>query len=191
MARDYIAAYPPRSRIMLYYGERFPDFIAKFEMARPVPYLADVARIEMARGLAYHAADAEPIEANAFAVLPQRQFAELRVALHPSISIVASPYPIYSIWSVNQSRAPTVPVTPWAAEAALVARPLNTVEVTRLHHGEDEFLYALSDGEMMSDAAEIARSAYPDFDVSRAIALLIKARVVVGFGRTNRLLAGN
>ena len=113
------------------------------------------------------------------------------MTLHPSVSIITSPYPIYSIWSVNQLHAPTVPVTPWAAEAALIARPLNTVEVTRLRPGEGEFLYALSDGEMMSDAAEIARSAYPDFDVSRAIALLINARVVVGFGRSNRLLARN
>lgn len=191
MARGYIAVDPPRSPIMLYYGENFPDFIGSFKPARPVPYLAAVARIEMARGLAYHAADAEPIKADAFAALPPRQFAELRVTLHPSVSIVTSPYPIYSIWSINQSRAPAVPVTPWAAEAALIVRPLNTVEVTKLRPGEDEFLYALSDGEMTSDAAEIARCACPDFDVSQAIALLIKARVVAGFGRATRLRAAN
>ncbi len=39
---------------MLYYGEKFPEFIDAFAPARPVPYLAAVARIEMARGLAYH-----------------------------------------------------------------------------------------------------------------------------------------
>ena len=82
-----------------------------------------------------------------------------------------------------------MPVTPWAAEAALIARPLNTVEVTKLRPGEDEFLYALSEGEMIVRCAEIARCACPDFDVSQAIVLLIKARIVAGFWAT-RLRAG-
>jgi len=191
MAREYVAVEPPRSPIMLYYGEKFPDFIEAFEPARPVPYLAAIARIEMARGLAYHAADAQPVAANDFTALPPRQFAHLRVTMHPSMSMVISPYPVYSIWSVNQSRAPAVPVSPWAAEAALIARPLHTVEVTKLTTGEVEFLGALADGHTMVEAVEIALDEATDFDASQAIALLIKARVVVGFGRPARRRTGN
>jgi hypothetical protein len=191
MARSYVMVEPPRSPIMLYYGEKFPDFIESFEPARPVPYLAAIARIEMARGLAYHAADAQPVAAGDFAALPPQQFAQLRMTFHPSISIITSPYPVYSIWSVNQSRAPAVPVSPWTAEAALIARPLHTVEVTKLTAGEAEFLGALTDGRTMAEAVETALDNAADFDVSQVIALLIKARIVVGFGRPTRHQTGN
>ena len=156
LSRRYIATEPPRSPIMLYYGETFPDFIDEFEPARPVPYLAAIARIEMARGLAYHAADAMPIGASDFAALPPRQLAELRLTLHPSVSVVTSPYPIYSIWNVNQSRAPVVPVSPWATEAALIARPVHTVEVTKLRTGEAVFLQTLAQGDTMAEAFELS-----------------------------------
>jgi hypothetical protein len=41
----------------------FPDFIEQFEPASSVPYLADVARLEMLRVRAFHAADADPLTA--------------------------------------------------------------------------------------------------------------------------------
>ncbi|MDQ4148143.1 MAG: DNA-binding domain-containing protein [Pseudomonadota bacterium] len=45
-AREYIHAHPPRSRTLVCYGGDFPDFLARFEAAASVPYLADVARLE-------------------------------------------------------------------------------------------------------------------------------------------------
>ena len=181
MAHAYLAAEPPRSPIMLYYGENLPRFIETHEPAQPVPYLAAIARLECARGLAYHAPSAGTVSATAFAAVSAEQLTQ-RVTLHPSVSIVTSPYPIYSIWSVNQTRAPTVPINPWAPEAALIARPLNTVEVTRLRPGEAEFLRSLADGASISDALETALGIWVDFDAPQALALLIKARVVTGFG---------
>src|SRR6185295_9308521 len=118
-------------------------------------------------------------------------FAQLRVMLHPSVSIVTSPYPVYSIWSVNQSRAPAVPVSPWTTEAALVARPLNTVEVTKLTAGEAEFLRVLAGGRTIAEAVGVALDNASDFNASQAIVLLITARIVTGFGRPVHLSAGN
>src|SRR5271166_952215 len=61
---------PPRSPVMLLYGTTFPTFIKRFEPAAAIPYLSEVAWLEMARGRAYHAADAKPLDASAFAVWP-------------------------------------------------------------------------------------------------------------------------
>ena len=102
MAHVYAAAELPRSPIMLYYGETFPAFIDDFEPARPVPYLGDIARVEMARGRAYHAADATPLDPDAFAQLSPDRLGQTRVRLHPSLSIITSSHPIYSIWHMNQ-----------------------------------------------------------------------------------------
>ena len=60
-AKLFAATQPPRSPLMLFYGDAFPAFLADFEPAREVPYLADVARLEAARTRAYHAADAKPL----------------------------------------------------------------------------------------------------------------------------------
>ena len=58
MARAYVGRNPPRSPMMFDYGADFSNFVARFEPADWVPYLADVARLERAWLEAYHAADA-------------------------------------------------------------------------------------------------------------------------------------
>src|SRR5690606_15015602 len=49
MAQLYVRAHPPRSRLLMEYGDGFADFIAAFEPAAELPYLADIARLEAAR----------------------------------------------------------------------------------------------------------------------------------------------
>src|SRR5215216_4302562 len=56
MARVYVTVEPPRSPLMMHYGGTFAAFIDGFEPAAPIAYLGDIARLEMARGRAYHAA---------------------------------------------------------------------------------------------------------------------------------------
>src|SRR5262249_41130955 len=123
MARVYVTAMPPRSPIMWHYGETFPAFIDGFEPAGPIPYLGDVARLEMARGHAYHASDAVPVRIDAFASCPPERLAGSRVRFHPSVSIISSRHPVFSIWYANQDPDRYVPIAPWAPESALVARP--------------------------------------------------------------------
>lgn len=185
MSLRYIAAQPPHPPIMLY-DETFPDFIDGFEPVRAVPYLPAVARIEMARVLAVHAPNSAAINAKEFAALPLRHLAELQVALHPSITVVASPYPVWSIWNVNQSRAPAIPVSPWAAEAALIARPRHRVEVKKLRAGEATFLQSLMRGDTLSEAVEAAHADAQEFDITLGVGLLIARQLVVGFGRRMR-----
>jgi hypothetical protein len=93
MAHDYVVQDPPRSPLLFQYGESFAQFIDGFAPAAPIPYLADVARLEYLRGLAYHAADAEPLPAAAFAALDGGRLAAFKVRLHPSVFVLASDYP--------------------------------------------------------------------------------------------------
>jgi Putative DNA-binding domain len=178
MARVYVVTCPPASPIMLLYGESFPDFLENFAPAANVPYLSDVARLEMARGRAYHAADAMPVEPRAFAALPPERLADLRFDFHPSVSIIKSPYPIVSIWQVNDDPDHAVPTAPWAPEAALVARPFGEVEVTRLAPGVPEFLLCLVHNGTMNDAARAGEEAATEFDLVESLQSLIMSRAV-------------
>jgi hypothetical protein len=178
MARAYVVTCPPASPIMLLYGESFPDFVESFAPVANLPYLSDVARLEMARGRAYHAADAAPVEPCAFAALPAERLAGLRLEFHPSVSIIKSPYPIVSIWKVNDDPDHAVPIAPWAPEAALVARPLADVEVTRLGPGIAEFLLRLLDNGTMNDAVRAGEQAAAEFDLIQSLQSLIMSRAV-------------
>src|SRR5262249_52399291 len=84
IAREYVTTEPPKSPVLLEYGEGFPDFIRKSGLAAASEYVADVAALEAARVRAYHAADCEPIGREALGTLPPDQLARMRLLLHPS-----------------------------------------------------------------------------------------------------------
>src|ERR1700759_2867223 len=57
IARSHVRSTPPTSPLLFDYGRDFPASIETYEHAQPLPWLADVARIERACLDAYHAAD--------------------------------------------------------------------------------------------------------------------------------------
>ena len=178
MAHAFVLREPPLSPLLIHYGDSFAAFIEDFEAAEPLPYLADVARLEYARGRAYHAADVEPLPRAAFAALTAGRIGAAKVALHPSVSIVASPYPALSIWEVNQDQE-VRPVPRWDPEAALIARPFLEVETRRLLPGTDAFLLALQSGSTVAEAAVKASAATSNFDAADGLAVLIGAHLAV------------
>ena len=70
MARFHIRATPPTSPLLFEYGRDFPGFIERYEYAQPMPWLADIARLERAWLDAYHAADRETLTSEALAAIP-------------------------------------------------------------------------------------------------------------------------
>lgn len=62
MARDFVRAHPPRSPVLALYGHAFPGWLAGFSPVSGLPYLPEVARIELALRRSCHAADAPPLD---------------------------------------------------------------------------------------------------------------------------------
>lgn len=173
MARLYVVQHPPRSPVLSGYGDEFHAFVAAFEPAREVAYLADVARLEAARTRAFHAADALPLDQARFASLDPATLAGLRVALHPSAEIIRSPHPVVTIWAMNSGRLTPAPIEPWYGEDALVVRPQLDVEVRSLPPGGAAFLLALADSRPLGDAAKAAFADHSGFDLARSLADLM------------------
>lgn len=98
MAAPFIAAHPPRSPVLQEWGDAFPGFLAGFPPLAGLPYLPDVARIEWARGLAFHAADAPALPPGTLP--PDRP-----LRLHPSLQLLWLAHPAVSIWRANQPDA--------------------------------------------------------------------------------------
>ena len=108
----------------------------------------------------------------------------MRVRLHPSLSIITSSYPIYSIWRINRDPVRFTPPQPWAAEAVLVARPRLKVRTQRITDGDVAFIRALAVGSTLGEAVLAAQQAVPQFRASESLAVMIGAHVVIGFGDT-------
>ena len=171
-AKRFALAQPPTSPLMIFYGDAFPAFLAQFAPAREVPYLADVARLEAARARAYHAADAMPLAPATLSAIPPERLAELRFVLHPSLEIVASDYPIVTIWAMNSGKMELAPIEDWSGEDALVSRPGLDVEVRLLPPGAKIFLQSLAAREPHGVAAAAALATHADFDAAANLAAL-------------------
>jgi hypothetical protein len=177
-AQAFAAADPPRSPVMMFYGDEFPAFLASFEPAREVPYLGDVARLEAARTHAYHAADAEPLPPAALAATAPDALAHMQFTLHPSFEIIASPYPITTIWAMNSGEMELAPITDWHGEDALVMRPQQNVEVRRLPPGAKIFLQRLAAGAVLREAAAAAAEEDASFDLAANLAALFSGLAI-------------
>jgi hypothetical protein len=174
MARAFVLAHPPRSPLLACYGDEFPHFIGGLARAHEVAYLADVVRIEAARTRAYHAVDAAPVGADAFAALT----VEAASTMPPVGRDHSLPHPIVTIWAMNSGERGLAPIEDWRREDALVARPLLEVEVRVLPPGVSEFLLALAAGRPLGEAALHALAACPQFNLTNSVAGLIGCGLV-------------
>ena len=185
LARAYVSENPPRSPVMMTYGDDFSQFIASAQGLEELPYLADVARLEAARTRAYHAADAEPLGSETFAALDPARLDRIAVTLHPSVEIVRSDHPVVTIWAMNAGETELGPIEEWAPEDALVARPALDVVVRRLPPGGAAFLEALGRGLTLGEAAAAAQADTEDFDLSQNLIGLIEAGLASALGGTD------
>jgi hypothetical protein len=188
MAAAFVRAHPPRTRVLMQYGEALPAFVERFAPARSVPYLADVARLEFERLRALHAADAEPLSSEEVAhALEARACAgELHLTCHPAVSIIASPYAVVSIWAAHQGAGDLATVDPQVPESALVCRPGLDVLVMRLPPGAAAFVDAVRQGLCLAESARVAAADATAFDLPAALTLLFNHGVLTSVGRPSR-----
>ncbi|WP_312995889.1 DNA-binding domain-containing protein [Pseudomonas sp.] len=171
MAAIFIRAQPPQSPLMSRYGEDFADFIAQFDPIAGVPYVADVARLEHLRTLAYHAADAQPIrpEQVSAALADPQSLSALCLPLHPSLHLLDSAYAVVAIWAAHQHEQSLAGIGLNQGQHALVLRNGLEVELFALEPGASVFIRHLSAGQTLLAAAENS----PPFDLAQTLALLI------------------
>ncbi|MFT4130194.1 putative DNA-binding domain-containing protein [Labrys sp. (in: a-proteobacteria)] len=180
LAIRFAREHPPRSPLLLDYGDQLPAFTEAFEPAREVAYLPDVMRLEIARAQAYHAADAEPASPAALKGLDPARLHEVRVEIHPAVRLLRSAFPVATIWQMNAG-GEAREIVDWSGEDVLVTRPRLDVEVQLLPPGGYAFLAALRTGHPLEAAAEAAFAEAPDFNLAAAIAGLVAAGIACRF----------
>ena len=169
LAERFIRAEPPARPQLTGYGAGFPAFLEGSVDEAALPWLADVARLEWAREEAYYAADALPLALATLASIPAERYPELRFEPHPSLRLIRSTGPVYSLWQAALGGSPEVASGP--AEQALVVRPEATVATRPIARADLLLVEALADGLPLAEAAARAESANDGFDLQAALAL--------------------
>ena len=171
LADSYIRAHPSQSGNLHDFGQELEAFIAGFEPATTVPYLADVARLEWDQHLVFHAAEHSPLDLRRLSAVPDEQRTELRFRFHPASKLMSSRYPVLTIWEAcgdEQERTRTVSADK-EGEQVLIIRRKEKVELHRLSGGEHTFLRFLKDGYRLGTAYERAAEVEKCFDLASTL----------------------
>jgi hypothetical protein len=181
-ADGYIRRHPPSGPCLFEYGGTFPAFLAGFSPCRDLPYLADVARLEWALHHAFHAPDHVPLEAETLRVRATEVTGETVLALDPSLTLVASRWPIGRIWQANQPEAdPGATVDLREGGVWLeVRRAGESVAFRGLGAGQFTFRQALAEGHRLADAVGRAVAVDEGFDLPGALAALVQEGLLAG-----------
>lgn len=164
----YLRGHLPRSGNLHDFGATFPHFLQGFEPAQALPYLPDVARLEWARQMVYHAPGINPLALEQLQAVPPASYPALRFQFNPASRLLASPYPVLRIWEVNQPsyQGETRVDLGMGGVKLLVIRRGLYIHMYALSPGEYICLCRLAAGNSLGDVYEHAAEEDPAFDLA-------------------------
>jgi hypothetical protein len=174
MAGRFVARELPVQPVLSEYGAKFPEFVAGYEPACELPYLADIAQLDWALNAAFHSPLERRLAAADLATIAVERLPSLPIALSAGAALIRSRYPLDCIWNASQpgASAGTVDLASGRADL-LVLRRLDDAVFIVLDGGEAAFVASLAAGTSLEIAAEQATRHEPSFDLSTAFARLL------------------
>ena len=180
-AHEYLREHPPHARCLAEYGADFADFLANFTPCEQLPYLADVARFEWALNIAATLRDVTALQAEEIAAIPPGEAAYVALRLQPSLTYLASPWPIDAIWQANQeNEVPPIDLSSGGVSLE-IRRAGDAVAWRRLDPGTFAFRTALADGLVLAAAMSAGTLKDPAFDLTEALKQVFADGLAVGF----------
>ncbi len=173
----YARANLPAQPMLLSYGEDFASFLATFEPAAELPYLAGVARLDRFWTEAHTARDEAPVDPQELAGLDAAQMQRLVLRPHASARWAwFDGAPIFTIWQRNRASGP-IDESPidWQGEGALVVRPGDAVQWIGIDAAACAFLDACAERRTIAEAGTVALAVNPRTDLAALAAQLFAA----------------
>ena len=152
LAHHYQVAFPSRSGDLHWVGRDFPTFLARHLAGGDYAWLADLARLEWARQSAAVEALVAAVGADALAAFAPAQLEHLRFTFQPSLRLIESPYPVFSVWLANQAVTASPVDQSAGGECGMTLARADGVEVARLAPDLFSYLSALAAGATLGEA---------------------------------------
>jgi hypothetical protein len=148
----YRQRFPSRSGDLHWAGRDFAGFLAVHLAGGDYAWLADLARLEWARQSAAVEVPVPGVGADALAVFAPEQLEHLRFALQPSLRLLESPFPVFSVWLANQAENAAPVDQSLGSESGMTLARADGVEVARLAPDSFSYLCALASGASLGEA---------------------------------------
>jgi hypothetical protein len=179
LAKAYSRAFPPNRPELSSFGAELPGFIATRPGIDAVPYLADMARLELALTFAEHAAEAEPLAAAALQKFSPESLEALHLTPHPSLRFVVSDFPLLAIWQAHQpdGSLDTPIAFDQGGDQLVVVRPRQQALIRKLSPGEFALVMTLAADQPLAAACHSALASQRDFSVIDGLAGLLAAEL--------------
>ncbi|NII56131.1 DNA-binding domain-containing protein [Luteibacter sp. SG786] len=174
-AAIHVASSPPRDARLAMYGESFADFLAGFEPAGSLPYLADVARLDRLYMESLHAEDVPTLCADRLAALGPGALARTCVRPHPATRWFSSAMPSRTIWEASRRGEAVHADLSWQPEQALVLRTPQGVHVLSAGPLEIDLLEACAAGATLGEATLAAATTHPDARIDLTLSGLLRS----------------
>lgn len=166
LAQEYTRRFPSHSGDVGQHAQHFAEFLSRHPIAKQLPYLTDVARLEWDIESCFNEAQCAPLSLQRLAAVQPEQCALLRFMLAPSCRLLSSRYPIDRIWRLCQSTTDTDERVDLdsGGVSLLVYRVGYAVTTELLSPAQLAMLTALSSGYDFTGAFDYARSIEAAFD---------------------------
>lgn len=152
LGAQYRSRFPSRSGDLHWVGREFAAFLRDHLQGGEYAWLADLARLEWSRQQAAITRTEPAVTAQVLANFASDQLEHLGFTLQPSLSLVASDFPVFTIWLLNQSDNAPPADQSLAGEQGLIRGRAESVEVQQIPPDFYSFLSALSAGAPLGDA---------------------------------------
>jgi hypothetical protein len=179
-AAVYARREPPAAPTLMTYGRTFADFLAQFEPAAELPYLADVARVDRLWSEVHVAADDGILNPAALAQLAPEDMHRLSLRPHATARWAwCEEHPIYTLWSQNRDCGAAFDAEiDWRGEGVLLTRPHGAVKHQRLSRAGAAFLSACAEALSLECAVAAALDTDPTADLAALIDQLLQAGAI-------------
>ena len=156
LTAQYRERSPSRSGDLHWIGRDFPAFLVEHLQGSEYAWLADLARLEWARSHASIAKVEPALPAEVLGRFTSNQLEHLVFGLQPSLQLVASDFPIFSVWLANQGENASPVDQSVGAECGMVRSRTDLLEVRRLEPRLFSYLCALAAGAPLGEAISTA-----------------------------------
>lgn len=168
MAGVFLRACPPGDPRLALYGRRFPGFLRRFAPVRNLPYLPDIARLDLGMRQSYHAADAAPLST---AGMDPAAVMALRPRLAPATLVLSSRFAVFGIWRYNAVAG--APRPGQGPQDVLIARPRFDPAPHLLPPGGLPFARALKGRLTLAEALTRAMAETPDTEPAALLTVFL------------------
>ena len=162
LVQGFIREVPYASGGMQDFGRDFAEFLRCGEVARRLPYLADIAELEWAMSESANAANLPSFNSAKLSRYTPGEYPDLKAVMHPSFRLVSSGFAIYDIWLLREDDSS--PDLALSGQSVAVCRVDFEVYLRLLSVGQVILLQSLSEGENLAVALDAALAAEPELD---------------------------